>query len=410
MRLPLALPALFLAAAPALAADPVRLTPEEALAADAERYATSFGVSAEEARRRLDQQRASIAVSDALRVRYRDRLASISVVHRPDWHLLARLTLGEQPADSVENANGLTIPIRFSTAAATTRVNALLLLDRYRYLLPQLTPGYRGAGVDPVTGGLVVMQRPGADTRSAAEVEKVLAARLGLPVRVRRLDALLQDSAAIGGGRVEGPNAEGRRFRCTTGFVVRDSAGKLGVTTAAHCPDTLSWRAPDGEERLLPMLGAWGAAQNDIQIHGGVGPAEPLIYSDTAKTIVRPITTWVTRPMTRPGDWLCLRGESSGYACSEVELTDFAPPADLCGGLCTSSWVTMRGPQCRRGDSGAPIFLGPIAYGTLKGGAYTSNGGCAFSYYQSVDYLPDSWRVLTTTSPLPYRGAVRSAD
>jgi hypothetical protein len=219
--------------------------------------------------------------------------------------------------------------------------------------------------------------------------------RLGLPVRIRRLDALLQDSAAIGGGRVEGANPDGRRFRCTTGFVVRDPTGKLGITTAAHCPDTLHWRGSDGEERLLPMLGAWGAAQNDLQIHGGVGPAEPLLFSNTGKSEVRPVTSWATRPMTRPGDWLCLRGESSGYACSEVELTDFAPAGDLCGGLCTSSWVTLRGPECRRGDSGAPIFLGTIAYGTLKGGAYLPDGSCAFSYYQSVDYLPDGWRLLT---------------
>lgn len=395
MRLLPALLLSLLAASPALAADPVRLTPDQALAADAERYAATFVVSAEEALRRLQQQRASVVVSDKLRVRFRDRLASISVVHRPDWHLLVRLTAGEQPADTVEMVGKLPIPVRFAVDAATTRVNGIRLLDQYRYLLPQLIPGYRGAGVDPRTGGLVVMQRPGSDPRAASEVEPLLAARLGLPVRIRRLDAVLVDSAAIGGGRVEGPNAEGRRFRCTTGFVVKNGKRQLGITTAAHCPDTLTWRAPDGEERLLPMLGAWGAAQNDIQIHGGVGPAEALVYSDTAKTSVRPITTWATRPMTRPGDWLCLRGESSGYACSEVELTDFAPPAELCGGLCTSSWVTMRGPECRRGDSGAPIFFGSVAYGTLKGGAYTASGGCAFSYYQSVDYLPDDWRVLT---------------
>ena len=395
MRFQFALLASLFTATAAIAADPVRLSPEQALAADAERYATTFGVTAEEAQRRIEQQRASIPVSDALRVRYRDRLASISVVHRPDWHLLVRLTPGELPANLVTTAGGFAIPVRFSTGASATRANALRLLDQYRYLLPQLIPGYRGAGVDPGTGGLVVMQRPGADPREADEVGSLLAARLGLPVRIRRLDAVLVDSAAIGGGRVEGSNAEGRRFRCTTGFVIRDAAGKLGITTAAHCPDTLTWRAPDGEERLLPLLGAWGAAQNDIQIHSGVGPAEPLVFSDRDKNVVRPITTWATRPMTRPGDWLCLRGESSGYACSEVELTDFAPPADLCGGLCTSSWVTMRGPECRRGDSGAPIFLGSVAYGTLKGGAYTSNGGCAFSYYQSVDYLPDGWRVLT---------------
>jgi hypothetical protein len=384
-----------LAASAAPAAEPLQLSPEQALAADAERYATAFGVTLEEAGRRLDQQRASISVSDALRVRYRSRLASISVVHRPDWHLLVRLTPGERPTDTIEQADGLPIPVHFVIEASATRETALRLLDHHRYLLPRLIPGYRGAGVDPRTGGLVVMQRPGADARSSSEVEASLAARLGLPVRVRRLDALMQNSAAIGGGRVEGLNAEGRRFRCTTGFVVRDGRGNYGITTAAHCPDTLHWRAPDGEERLLPMVGAWGAAQNDIQIHGGIGPAQPLVFSDRDKKVVRTVTSWATRPMTRPGDWLCLRGESSGYACSEVELTDFAPPSDLCGGLCTSSWVTMRGPECRRGDSGAPIFLGSVAYGTLKGGAYMSGGGCAFSYYQSVDYLPDGWRVLT---------------
>jgi hypothetical protein len=379
----------------ALAAEPRRLAPEEALAIDASSYAATFGVGQAEALRRLALQRASTAVSDALRVRYRARLASISVVHRPDWHLLVRLTPGELPADRVESAGNFAVPVRFLAGAATTREAALQRLDQQRHVLPSVVPGYRGAGVDPRSGGLVIMQRPGADPRPIEAVERVASNRLGLPVRIRRLDALLQDSAAIGGGRVEGANPDGRRFRCTTGFVVRDPSGKLGITTAAHCPDTLHWRGSDGEERLLPMLGAWGAAQNDLQIHGGVGPAEPLLFSNTGKSEVRPVTSWATRPMTRPGDWLCLRGESSGYACSEVELTDFAPAGDLCGGLCTSSWVTLRGPECRRGDSGAPIFLGTIAYGTLKGGAYLPDGSCAFSYYQSVDYLPDGWRLLT---------------
>ncbi|GLR47194.1 hypothetical protein [Sphingomonas astaxanthinifaciens] len=382
-----------LAGSPGLAAEPMRLSADEALAQDASLYATRFGVSPAEALRRLQQQRASIAVSEELRVRYRDRLASISVVHRPDWHLLVRLSGAGRPADFVATEQGLPIPVRFEDGAGATREQALALLDRERAALPKDVAGYRGGGVDPRTGGLILMQRPSADPRPVAEVEQALSARLGLPVRIRRLDALMTDSAAIGGGRVEGPNAEGRRFRCTTGFVVRNGAGQYGITTAAHCPDTLSWRGPDGEERLLPMLGAWGAAQNDVQIHGGIGQADPSLFSDTAKTTVRPVTSWATRPMTRPGDWLCLRGESSGYACSEVELTDFAPAGELCGGLCTNSWVTLRGPECRRGDSGAPIFLGTVAYGVLKGGAYLPGGACAFSYYQSVDYLPDDWRV-----------------
>lgn len=382
-------------ASPATATEPERLTPEQALAQDAERYAAAFQVTPEEALRRLEQQQASIAVTERLRVQYRERLASISVEHRPSWGLVVRLTGSDRPADFVATEKDLPIPVRFAVGALSTRAQALSVLDAQRAELPKLVPGYRGAGVDPTSGGLVIMQRPAADPRPVEEVEQLLSRRFAIPVRIRRLEATMTNSAAIGGGRVEGTSTDGRRWRCTTGFVVRDGDGTLGVTTAAHCPDTLSWRGPTGEERLLPMAGAWGAAQNDVQIHTGVGPAEALIFSDKEKKRVRPVTSWATRPMTRPGDFLCLRGESSGYACSVVELTDFAPAGDLCGGLCSASWVTVAGPECRRGDSGAPMFLGTVAYGVLKGGAYLAGGACAFSYYQSVDYLPGSWRVLT---------------
>lgn len=397
-----------LVATPALAADPRLLTADEALAQDAERYAAHFSVPAEEALLRLRQQRASIAVTERLRQRFRGELASISIEHRPSWGVVVRLTSGGSWPDLVETADGLSIPVRFEPRAPSSREVALRVLDAHRAELPSLVPGYRGAGVDPVTGGLVVMQRLGGDQRSPAEVERALADRLGLPVRLRRLDATLAQSAAIGGGRVEGTGADGRRFRCTTGFVVRDGDGRLGVTTAAHCPDDLSWRGPTGEERQLAMAEAWGAAHHDIQIHTGVGTPEGVIYSDREKSSIRPVTSWITRPMTRPGDWLCVRGESSGFACNVVELTDFAPAGELCGGLCAASWVTMAGPECRRGDSGAPIFSGTVAYGTLKGGAYLEGGACAFSFYQSVDYLPGSWRLVTAKAPIG--DAVPKAD
>ena len=398
-----------LAATPALASEPRLLTPHEALEQDAQAYAKHFSVSPDEALLRLRQQRASIAVTERLRQRFAGELASISIEHRPSWGVVVRLTGAAHPGDFVATEQGLSIPVRFEVRAASTRAVALRVLDAERATLPRMVPGYRGAGVDPLTGGLIVMQRPAADKRSVAEVERALFDRLGLPVRLRRLDATVADSAAIGGGRVEGTGADGRRFRCTTGFVVRDGEGRLGVTTAAHCPDELSWRGPTGEERRLPMAEAWGAAHHDIQIHTGVGAPQALVFSDRDKSSARQVTSWVTRPMTRPGDWLCLRGESSGFACSVVELTDFAPAGELCGGLCAASWVTMAGPECRRGDSGAPVFSGTLAYGVLKGGAYLAGGACAFSFYQSVDYLPGSWR-LVTAKPLPLGGAVREAD
>jgi hypothetical protein len=249
-------------------------------------------------------------------------------------------------------------------------------------------------GADPRTGSLLVFQRASAAVRPKAEVEAELSALAGIPVRLSLISATVENAAASGGGRVVGASG-GLNYICTTGFIVT-AGNNRGVTTAAHCPDQLTYRGPNGEERLLTMVGSWGAGARDVQVMAGSGSGPALFYADTRRTVARPVTGWLTRPMTRAGDWVCKRGETSGASCAEVELTDFAPPGELCGGLCSASWVTVKGPVCRRGDSGAPVFIGTTALGLLKGGAFVENDGCAFYYYMSLDYLPEEWRVALT--------------
>ncbi len=101
---------------------------------------------------------------------------------------------------------------------------------------------------------------------------------------------------------------------------------------------------------------------------------------------------------TRAGDYVCHRGETTGYSCSTVQLTDFAPAGDLCGGPCLPTWVAVAGPKCKGGDSGAPVFLGGTAFGMVKGGSYRPDGSCAFYFYMSLDYLPPGWSLLTASS------------
>jgi hypothetical protein len=239
------------------------------------------------------------------------------------------------------------------------------------------------------------MQRLSAAERPVEQVEAELTRLTGVPVRVRRLQASFENAGAAGGSRVEGTDGAGRRWFCTTGFLVSNGT-QSGVTTAANCLDGMTYRGPDGEEQLLKFAGGWGTAYRDVQIHTGVGNASALFFVDHERTVARPVTSWLTRPMTRAGDWVCKRGEASGASCSIVEMTDFAPPGELCGGLCSTSWVTVKGPQCRRGDSGAPVFIGTTALGVLKGGAFLQGGNCAFYYYMSVDYLPEDWRLAVS--------------
>ncbi len=61
---------------------------------------------------------------------------------------------------------------------------------------------------------------------------------------------------------------------------------------------------------------------------------------------------------------------------------------------------TVAGPNCRAGDSGAPVFSGTRAYGIVKGGSYRRDGTCAFYFYMSTDYLPTGWALLGAPSPM----------
>lgn len=383
---------LALLSAPAMAAEPVVQTSAQALAADAASYAAAHQVTPEEGLRRLRLQLASVGAADKLRVQFADRLAGLFVEHSPDWHLVVLLTGEVPPTRLLLPSGGMQVPVELRGGGLSTRSAVLAALDAHRRALADAVPGVRGMGADPRSGTLLVFQRAASATEPAEVTEARLTAIAGVPVRIRRISGTIANASATGGGRVVGPQ-DGHNYICTTGFVVT-AGNNRAITTAAHCPDSLSYRGTDGEERQLTMVGSWGAGARDVQVMAGSGRGPALFFADTAKTIARPVTGWLTRPMTRAGDWVCKRGELSGASCAEIELTDFAPPGELCGGLCSASWVTVAGPVCSKGDSGAPVYIGTTAVGLLKGGAFVENNGCAFYYYMSLDYLPGEWRVV----------------
>ena len=112
----------------------------------------------------------------------------------------------------------------------------------------------------------------------------------GVPVRIRLLDEHDADLSVEGGSRVAGVDVrDGRRYSCTTGFVVTD-ASRTGIVTAAHCPDDLTYYDPDGAQVLLSFVGEWGALTRDVQIHVTSAPQRPEFYVDRDRKLVRPLT------------------------------------------------------------------------------------------------------------------------
>ncbi len=373
-------------------------TQAESLARDAGEYARQFDVSLSEATERLSVQDASVAATDTIAETYRDRLAGIAIEHRPSYRIVVYLTGSEAVPEQALTTDAKTVPIVFRTGAKVTRERVIWAMTYHQAAIRAALRAPPGMGLDPRTGELVVI----IGSLDAADGTDALKMRLetiaGVPVQIRVLNHvdvnLASPSLPEGGARVEGINPEdSKRYLCTTGFNVTDGA-RTAVTTAAHCVDQLSYRDPQGISVPLAFVGQWGWGYHDVQINTAPAPLPPTFYADTAKSRLRTVTGQRSRTSTRAGDFVCHRGERTGFSCALVQLTDFAPAGDLCGGPCLPTWVTVAGPTCKGGDSGSPVFTGTTALGILKGASYRSDGSCAFYFYMSVDYLPQGWSLL----------------
>jgi hypothetical protein len=398
---------LILAFAGAAAAQPVE-TRDEALAEDAVQYAGQFRVSPGEALARLKAQQASVAATDAIAREFSDRLAGISIEHAPQYRIVVLLTGSE----AVPDRTAAGVPIVFRTGAKATHAQAVAAMRRHLIDFRSELPGARGAGYDQRTGEVVLLVTPADASRLGIDTIRARAEQVsGVPVRVAVNQLIEANMSVDGGGRVEGLNLlTNRRGRCTSGFVVTN--GEINaITTAAHCPDQLNYIDQDGNSSpTLPMIGSWGLGYRDVQINGSADSPEPLFYANRGAGSLRRVDTWRSVASTRAGDFVCHYGESSGYSCATVELTDYAPPGALCGGPCSPTWVTVGGPSCMQGDSGGPVFSGSVAFGLAKGINRDDGGRCLFYYYMSTDYLPAPWRVLTSGDVTPQRSGRRASD
>jgi hypothetical protein len=387
-----------LLASASAAAQPRVQTRTEALAEDAGQYAARFGVSPGEALVRLRAQQASVDATDAIAREFASRLAGIAIEHMPQYRIVVLLTGSEAVAERTISVSGMQVPIVFRTGARATHAEAVQAMRRHLIDLRDELPGARGAGYDQRTGEIVLLI-PNSDAQKYG-VESIHARAeqvSGVPVRIVINDLLESNMTVDGGGRVSGTNAvTGRDNLCTTGFVVTDGA-RNGIATAAHCPDALTYYDPDGTATPLTFAGQWGAGYQDVQINLSPEASEPLFFANRVTGSLRRLTTWRNVASTRAGDFVCHYGESSGYSCAEVELTDYAPPGALCGGPCSPTWVTVRGPSCIPGDSGGPVFSGTVAFGIAKGINRHLSGPCNFYYYMSTDYLPQPWRLMTAS-------------
>lgn len=238
------------------------------------------------------------------------------------------------------------------------------LLVRAQEALRGVSPVRADTWIDTASGEIVAetLQRPGDEAR--ARVADKLAERLGkeVPVKWREVPALAEPS--VGGGL----NMNGVR-NCTAGFVVRRISGTLlGVSTAGHCPDSMSYSGAS-----MTFLGEYYHGYGDVQWHYSNQLSYQKTFWDGSSQ--RPATgrkAWVNMNVN---DSICKYGRTTGYNCGVVAHRAYCPsyiPSGTCTYLRTNnSAADMSEP----GDSGGPNFVGGTAWGLTSGHIEGTNNG-----------------------------------
>lgn len=380
-------------------------TPEAALERDAGEYARRYGVPPDQAMRDLSAQQQSVPATDAIAREFADRLVGIAVDHVPAFRITVVLAGAAPVAARTLAVAGSLVPVEFHVGARATGREVVAAITRDQAPIRAALLDAPGIGLDVRTGEMAIfVSAADAAFDGREELGRRFSRLTGMPVRIEVSGTPL-DLMVAGGSRISGYVAgDPRRFVCTSGFAVTDGA-RTGIATAAHCPDALSYADADRGPVPLPFVTQSGWGYQDVQINASADQLAPLFYADTGRTLVRLVAGQQRRASTRVGDFVCHRGERTGYSCAEILLTDFAPPGDLCGGPCLPTWVAVEGPTCQGGDSGAPVFSGEVALGIVKGGTYRSDGSCAMYYYMSLDYLPTGWSLLLGVPSMPLPAA-----
>ena len=376
---------------------------EESIAADAEWYMRSQGVTKEEAIRRLRIQREMGDVIDRMRRQYQGRLAGIVIEHKPDYRLRVRLTGAEAVAAQSVSLGGSTLPIVFETGAPAT-VDALVAsIEGNLAALKTLLPTLDGIGTDERTSQIVLtVYAADAVTAAAAKAKEAeVAALLKQPIRIETTNVRETLMDVRGGAKFTSSGGA----LCTTGFVVKNTSGTTGVATAAHCEGMNTYHNPNGTTIPTTIVASSETidADQDVEVHTSAYIEQPEFYADTTAS-ARVLTGRRYRSSTGIDDNVCHRGEVTKYSCGYVKQTNYTPVDQYgtplrCGAVaCGPYYVRVEGPElaCYNGDSGGPVFASTVAFGLLKTGAAsgTAKGQCARMSYMSTDGLPTGWSLL----------------
>lgn len=414
--------------------NPTLLDSGEALAADAKIYAEAYGVSYEEATKRLsimfdvgaETDAAESEEGDDFAGSYFDNSATqfglvvrTKKANKPDRILKrkARVVAARDPAAKAKRradrkamrakfrltdteieqaedilAQDVQVPLKFKGSAANSVRVLQAAIDASAQSLAAI-PGFQTAFVDNKTGEVVLMVDAKSPDVASAEAAKFLK----VPYRIELVPGGFVKAALRGGQFASIP--AGRL--CMTAFAAKhNTTGKTGLVTAGHCASGSAIYLSDSGTSYAMTQGAPITLQpaGDLMFLSGTPTAVAEFYYDGTGA-ARSVTGTRSRASTtvgngtsetagtKTGSFVCHLGQQTSgssnivQSCGEVVSTTAGSTGAFTGG----SYVLVRNTQsgagtvttsgtgtllCFTGDSGGPWFSGTIAFGVHSGCAW----------------------------------------
>ncbi len=358
---------------------------------DAELYAAEFGVSREEAERRLALQPQAGETIEALELAGGDRFAGAWLEHSPEYEIVLRMT-GDQAAAAVEQIVSTSpVPIEIRSGAGRAWAELLAAQAQVDSLVREEEPE-ASVDIDVRNGSLVVYLPYGSHGLSEAFLNE-LEAGAGARVQQEVEDAPAGPGHTYGGMPLSG---------CSSGFTVRNYVtGVTGFVTAGHC---LNGQAYYGfsESYWTDFIAEAYNSQGDLQWHTTTHIEYPRYNHNGA---LRTVRGTVSRAYQDVGFWVCHQGKTTGYSCGTIKSTTYRPSwSGACNGqTCQSTFIRVEGSglKCAVGDSGGPFFSNDRARSVKHGGSTLAsrNSAPAARPAGTVALIQGGWGHPTFQSP-----------
>lgn len=146
---------------------------------------------------------------------------------------------------------------------------------------------------------------------------------------------------------------------CTSGFGTITSSQARGISTAGHCPNSLS---DDGSS--LAFHGEHEGTHGDFQWHTGPDTHTDDFYAGSSTSVEANRRDVSSVGVPSVGQLLCRNGKSSYKDCQNVRKVDVCHNDNVC------NLVQMGMRLSTYGDSGGPVFVTSTAYGIHHGFMY----------------------------------------